>query len=736
MINTKHLKGDLTGGSIAAVLSLPEAMAFGALVFGAISPEFLSIGVVAGLTGLAVSNLIGAFAGGVRIMNSGPYALACLMLASSVTLLVDQYPVFADNPEFTILGLLVLVFLSGCMQVVFGVLGIGSFAKFIPYPVIAGLMNGLSVLIVIGQVKPMLGLAWEVELSLASVLQFVQPLTLLVGLVTIVSVFLCRHWETKVPAPILGIFFGSSCYYLIAIAFPEQPLGPTIGSIPTDIPMPKYTFEILGFLSSSDILPMLGSLLTLSFGIALVTSLRTLLGAVAIDNITRERSNTNRELVSQGFGNMAGSLFGAVTVAGYSGQPIANFTYGGRTRLARFTVGFFALAVVVFLGPIISKIPNVVLSGLLITIAWGAADRWSFGLVQRFFSADKMSSTLIVDLILVFIVTGGMVFVGLFEGVGIGICASIFIFLYRMSKKTIRRTYDAQRVRSNVERSILEINLLEEHADSIRIFELEGSLFFGTTDNLAEAIDKIDDKKMRCLILDFSRVSDIDSTGTNILLQIKERLHGHNVTFMLSSIYEEEGVGLGMKQQGFLALFDAELIFRELDRALGQAEDNLLDALLTPDRYQNSLNLNEIDLFKKLSAEDLETLEKYLRHREYKDKEAIYEQYAQGDGFSVVVSGQVDLVVESQKQGAVPTKLVATLCPGTVCGEMAVFDGGLRSATAYARADVATLWLSSRDIEKLRVEEPAIIIELMAGLGRELAKRMRIANRLNTELRI
>ncbi len=735
MSRPDSIQGDLTGGSVAAVLSLPESMAFGAIVFSAIRPEYLSMGVVAGLVALSVSNLIGALIGGVRIMNTGPYALACLMLASAVALLMSRHPELNENPELAILALLVLVLLAGLIQMLFGALKIGNLAKYIPYPVIAGLMNGLAILILLGQIRPMLGLAGDAPLAWKAVTDSIQPLTLVVGAITVATVFFCRHRETRIPAPVAGILLGSGCYYLIAAVLPGQPLGATVGTIPWAIPMPKYTLDLVRFLGSERMLSMLTSMLAMSFGIAIVASLRTLLGVVAVDKMTRDRSDSNRELIGQGIANMVGSLFGAVTVAGYSGQPIANYTYGGRTRFARFTVGLFALAVLLLLGPVVGGIPNVVLAGLLITIAWGSADRWSFGLLRRLFLAGKPSTHLVVDLTLVGTVTGVMVFAGLFEGVAIGIGASIFTFLYRMSKDTIRRAYDARRVRSNVERGAQEITLLEEHGHAIRIFELEGSLFFGTTDKLAETVERIDDDEMQFLIVDFKRVSDIDSTGANILLQTRDRLAERNVSLLISSIDASRGVGRELKQMAFFNAFDSRFCFGELDLAVGYAEDFVLENVLDSDRYQQDLDLAQVDAVKDLTSEELETLERHLRRVEYADGDIIHEQDTPGDGFFLLTRGRIDLLAASRAQDDVSKKFLATLCPGTVCGEMAVLDGRPRSATAVAKGCVVTWQLYASNLDKLRDEAPAVAYQLMVGLGRELAKRMRIANRLNTELR-
>ena len=157
------LKGDVVGGVVAGILSLPEAMAFGAVVFAGLGREYLSFGVVAGLTALALANLVGAFSGGVRIMTTGPYAVSSLMLSSAVGLLVaeDAAGTSAETAARVVSLLFFIVFLAGLFQALFGLSKLGTLAKYIAYPVIAGMANAIAVLIVLGQIRPMAGLAEE-----------------------------------------------------------------------------------------------------------------------------------------------------------------------------------------------------------------------------------------------------------------------------------------------------------------------------------------------------------------------------------------------------------------------------------------------------------------------------------------------------------------------------------------------------------------------------------------------
>ena len=192
--STSNIGGDIAGGTTATIL------AYGTIVFAPLGPDYVGLGVVAGLIALCFSNLGAAASGGVRVMNNGPYSLSSLMLASSITIIARNV---SNANVTTVIGLLLfIVFLCGLFQIVFGLLKFGELVKYIPYPVTSGLLNGTAILIFLGQIRPMLGLSGK-----NSLLDFgsIQPFTFLVGLVTVLAVQCGSKLTRKIPAPFLGI---------------------------------------------------------------------------------------------------------------------------------------------------------------------------------------------------------------------------------------------------------------------------------------------------------------------------------------------------------------------------------------------------------------------------------------------------------------------------------------------------------------------------------------------------
>lgn len=729
-----HLPGDFAGGTIASILALPEAMAYGTIVFAPLGPKYIAVGVVAGLIALCFSNLCAAGFGGVRVMNSGPYSMTSLMIASAVAIIASKLP---DNNVNAIIGLMFLmILLCGLFQVLLGLFKVGELVKYIPYPVTSGLLNGTAILILISQIKPILGIPAE---TIPLNFDHIQPLTFLIALVTAISIWCGPRYIKKIPAPFLGIGAGTLVFYILSMAGFRENLGPTIGVIPFTIPTPKYAIEFLSLILSESFLKIYIELAWLALGIAIVASLQSLIATVSVDNFLKESSNTNKELIGQGLGNIVSAFFGGIVSAGSQTRAMANFSYGGRTANSRLASGIFALAVLLFISPLLSKLPKVVLAATLVVLAFKIFDTWSFTLLSRLFSNEKRTRQIVSDLFVVLFVTATLVFVGVFEAVSTGVFISIMFFIFRMGKNVIRREYNGERIRSNIHRSLEEINYLEEHGKKIKVYELEGSLFFGTADKIANTIDIVLKTDVEYIIVDLKRVSDVDSTGANILVRIMDRCLDLKKHMILSSI------GLVRNNDPLytsLSILEEEYAEKDryrdchiesIDDALGWAEDKLLEDYFEENRYDKKMPIAALDLMKDFSETELNIFEKYVSESAYKAGDVIIEQGGKGEEVYFLVQGKAQIIVDLPDMS--DSIKIATLCPGTVFGEMAVIDRGIRSANVVAETDVTCYYLSNDELIQLNREQHEIAHKLMVGFTRELSKRIRIANRITTELK-
>lgn len=727
------LLGDLNGGLVAGLLSLPPAMALGALVFGTLGREYLAFGVVSGLISMAVANLVAGALGSVRVMTVGPSTPAALMLAAALSLATQADAVAkSGNPAATAIALVLLVVaFGGLLEVGLGALRLGDLAKFIPFPVVAGQLNGLAFLLIIAQVRPLFGLRGDAAFFAWSTWSACQPLTLAVGMVTITAIVSSRRISPRLPGALVGIVAGTAFFHLLRALGHAASLGPTIGAIPSSFPLPRFALPMWGALGDPTLRATIVALIPTAFGVAALLALGTLLSTLVVDKHTGERSNSSRELMAQGAANLIAACFGGNSVVGFSGVPIANYETGGRTRRSRLVVGLFGLAVLVVLGPLMGQIPTVVFAGTLFTIGISMVDTWSFSLLPKLLSRQERTAAVMLDLAIVVLVAGILVGVSILHGVATGVALSFVLFVVRMSRKTVRRRFSGATVRANAGRSAEELELLAQNGGRIQVLELEGSLFFGAADRLGVQLEAILDTDCATIVLDLERVTDIDSTGAMALGQIVSRAAAKNCGLVFSSVGKDHAFTRVARPSGMLDAVGDDHCFATLDDALCWAEDRLLDDLVGADRYERELPPARTDVLERLDAADLEQFMTYCYARPFDEGELVFAEGDDGDSILFISSGRIDLF----KGDADDETRIMTLCPGQVCGEMAIIDGGSRSATARASGRLACHVLTAQQLERMRQEDPQLAARFYRGLSQLLSARLRLANRLSMELR-
>jgi sulfate permease, SulP family len=704
-------------------MSLPGAMAYGVLVFGVLGPDGASRGLVAGLVALALCNLVTAPLAGCKVMACSPHSLSALMLAAAVVQLADGA---GDQPglpiDMVFQVVFVAIFLAGFIQLAVGALRLGDLAKFVPYPVTCGLLTGTGLVILRSQLGPLLGVPRG-----GNLLTEFHWGNLAVGCVTCGVAFFAPRATKKYPAPVLALLMGTATYYLLEYLDLEDHLGPTIGAIPAGLPRPDALLGMLGMLGDGGLLERAAVVIPLAFGLSIVASLGTLISCIAGDALSGERSNTSRELVSQGLGNLACGAFGGLAGAGSPSRTVANYNYGGRGRLSRVVAGVLALLTLVVAGPAVALLPRVVLAGLLVVLAIGLVDLWivrtAWGLIRR---TEADAPVALTNVAIAVLVTALMLTIGVLEAVAAGLLLAQVYFVVRMGKQIVRRTYNGAEVHSNVQRCAVEYGLLQKTGQRIVVVELEGSLFFGTADRVATEVELISSGETFAVILDLRRTNELDLTGAKILGRCVKECQKRGA-WLLLSYSPRSAVAQHLRIHGVLETVGESRCFGGVNDALAWAEDRLLDQLLEADRYSTERALGSVDALSQLEPGDLEWLKSSLVRREFAADELIFSQGAPGDRVLFITAGRVRITADLT--GERHDTNLATLCPGTLLGELAVVDGRPRSATAAADGQVVCFELEEQRLQELIQERPLVGSKIMAGICREIATRLRIANR-------
>jgi len=726
------LRGDIVGGITASVLAMAESMAYGALALAPLGIEYAALGSAAGLIALAFSNLGASIFSGVRIMINGPYAMTSLMLSSALAIIVKE---ITQDATTALVFLFLTVFLTGLLQIFFGFLKLGNLAKYIPYPVVAGLSNGTAILILFNQIKPLLGVDGSSHHGgFITLLRSIQPMTLIVGLITIISVWQGKKFLRGFPPSLAGILIGTASFYVISLVATDQPLGSVIGAIPFTVPTPKYAFQFLKLSATGELFAHLITIAPLAGGIAIILSLKTMLNSVSADNITQTRSNNNHELIGQGLGNMLAALFGGIASVGTRTNTNANYSAGGRNARSKLFSGIFTLIAILLLGPLLRFVPKVVLAGILVMVAMSAFDPWGIQTLKRIVSTNGHPRDLQEDLAIIILVMAITITVGVFEAAGVGLIIALAVFVFRMSKDTIRREFDVCRVRSHVSRPDEESQILAQHGRLIKAFELEGVLFFGSADRLASRLDPLIDGDTEFFVLDFKRISHVDSTGGNILAQLQKKCHQVGKFLLISGIKERRSILKSLSTNGVvLHNLSGASVFPEIEDALAWAEDQLLDEFLDPKRRDKAIPLKNIKVFSQLNAEELDILFYHISSTEYDDKCILFRQGDSGNEIFFIQKGRVDIFLDFENEHK--RKRIVALSAGTVMGEIEVLDKKSRSATAVANGRLTCMVLSMESIQTLAREHPDMTHKILLGLGRELAGKVRNMNALVTNLK-
>ena len=503
------LRGDIFGGLTAGIVALPLALAFGVQS---------GMGAIAGLYGAIALGILAAWFGGTDTQISGP--TGPMTVVSSVVILkaIDS----AGSLEAA-LGTIILIFLlAGVFQIVMGVLKIGQYIQYMPYPVVSGFMSGIGIIIIILQLFPFMGhpspkKIVDIVAQLSDILRVINYSAVMVAATTIAIIYWFPKVSKGVPSPLVA---------LIVVSFASNFLGlgiPIIGDIP--IGLPELHFAALSTADLSHPNMILMPALTL----AALGAIDSLLTSVVADNMTKTQHRSNKELIGQGIGNIGSALIGGIPGAGATMRTVVNINAGGKTRLAGVIHGLLLLFILLGLGTYARLIPIPVLAGILITVGIGIIDYKGLKHFSRIPRADAVIMVIVLCL---------TVFVDLLQAVAVGMILASILFMKKMSD-IVENTSEVVSIKQfDAEGAWGDESIIPDRlAEKIYIKHFEGPLFFGFASSFQSMLRSLPDVKI--VILRMPKVPYIDQTGLYAIEEAILSMQAKNIIVLITGLQEQ-----------------------------------------------------------------------------------------------------------------------------------------------------------------------------------------------------
>jgi len=730
-----ELLAEARGGLVSAAVAAPLAIGFGMFAFVGLGDEFFGHGVLAGLVGAIAAGLVCVLMGDRSGAIYAPRVVTTFFIGTLLLQHVAQSDVtiVRDGGSAAVLALVfAIVFIAGVIQLAFGILRVGTFIRFIPQPVIAGFQNCAALLLVIAQIGQVLG--FNMHVPLGSVLDHVQetkPLSVVVAAVAALGTWYARRWVARMPPVLFGLLAGTVAYYAIAGVAGRDVLGPAIGSTPaldTLLVNPGAFVELARHPRIAEALPLV---LSGALAVAIIASVDALLCSRLLEGAGAPRASANVQLTRLGAANMAAACVGGITTGFNLGPTLVNRAFGGRGRVSVLLNACLTVILIVAAMPLIAYLPRAALSGVIVVIGIQHVDRWSVGLARQVFSRTGLQAkSRAFDLLVVVLVALMSILVDLVTAVALGMALSVVYFIARMSRSVVRRAYRANAARSRKARVPKLMAFLAERGATILVVELDGALFFGTAEQLADRLEHELAQETRYVILDFKRVTEVDSTGAEVIRHLCGQFADRGAKLLVCGVLPDSAFHRVLQDSGILGNHGSAQSFVDLDRAIEGAEQALIDAELDQDDTPGNFPLGALPLLQRMDRTEMTEVRARLTRRTYAAHQLVFDQGDSGEALFIVVAGNASArMIEQGRE-----RRLMTFGPGGIFGEMGFLERSTRSATVVADEELQCLVLDRLAFDDLAQSHPGIAIKLLAALGRELSTRLRLVNRTILQL--
>jgi SulP family sulfate permease len=494
------VRADLISGLTVAIVALPLSMAI-AIASGT-TPD-------RGLYAAVVGGFLVSLLGGSRFQIGGPAGAFIVLVA----LTVERHGID---------GVILATLMAGAFLIAAGFLRLGTYIKFIPYPVTVGFTAGIAVIIFASQLKDLLGITLVKEpgelvpklQALAGAVHTIRFPAVAVALVSIMIIAAMRVLRPNWPGILIAVV--GAAFATWALALPVETIGTRFGGIPRELPWPALPSFSLA--KAQAVLPD-------AIAFALLGAIESLLSAVVADGMTGRRHRSNCELVAQGFANIGSALFGGICVTGTIARTATNVRAGARGPVSGMLHALFLLLFMLIAAPLASYIPLAALAAVLVVVAWNMAEKHEFATLVRSSWGDA------TVLLATFLLT---IFRDLTEGILVGFALGAVLFINRMAQMTGIEAAGPLAIRDRPDgddRERYDPGLATD--PDVLVYRITGAFFFGAASTVGTVLDGIADRR-KSFVVDFSAVPFLDSTAANAMGRVAAKARRQGVRLFIT----------------------------------------------------------------------------------------------------------------------------------------------------------------------------------------------------------
>ena len=533
----RHLQADALAGLTVAIVALPLSMAI-AIGSGA-KPEH-------GLYAAVIGGFIISALGGSRFQIGGPAGAFIALVAAIIA-------------QHGYDGFLLATLMGGVILLAIGYLGLGSYIRYIPHPVLVGFTAGIAVIIFSGEIRDLFGLRLDHEPS-AFIPRLValweargsfDPNSTMLAAASLTLMLVLRRLAPRFPAMLAAVIGGGLAVFFFDL--PIATIGSQFGGIPNSLPMPS--------IPRIDMARMI-ELLPAALAIALLGGIESLLSAVVADGMTGRRHRSNCELVAQGYANIGCALFGGLCATGTIARTATNIRAHAHSPVAGILHSLFLLMFMIVAAPLASYVPLATLAAVLALVAWNMIEREDFAHILRH---DRGEASVLLG---TFLLT---IFYDIVFGIAFGVTLGAILFMHRMAKLVEVTTQESILVEDQPDSAKGEPLPDGAEVDGFMVYKIAGPFFFGTATTIASIFDDIG-VHPRAYILDLSAVPLADSTAAHTIDGLLRKSASNGVPLAIAGAHPQvrailERNGITQEQAFYAANVD------EARRTLSDAEN-------------------------------------------------------------------------------------------------------------------------------------------------------------------